>query len=286
MTTATSPATAPATLPEPPAGIHVSFPRLLRSEWIKMWSLRSTTWTLAITAVVIVGFVLLVTWGMLDARDVMGDTDPVNPLEAFGAVPYLGPTAVAVLGALVITGEHTTGMIRASFAAAPRRLPVLWAKATVLAVVVFVVTALAVAVAAVLQSLVFGSEGASVDLGEPQVVRALVGNALYVTGIAVLAFGLGVLMRHSAAAITTTLGVLLVLPILFSLIPWKPLQDLTPYLPNVAGSQITLTDEMIEQQASFTGSVVLSAWEGFGVLVAYLVVVLAAGAWLTRRRDA
>ena len=272
--------------PAPAGDVRVTFPRLLRSEWIKLWSLRSTAWTLAITAVVIVGFVVLITWGMLDANEMSGNSEDVNALDAFGAIPYLGPTAVAVLGALTITGEYTTGMIRSSFAAAPRRLPVLWSKALVLAVVVFVTTALAVAVAASLQALMFGSRGASVDLGDPQVVRALIGNALYVTGIAVLAFGLGVLMRHSAAAITTTLGILLVLPILFSLIPWEPLQDLTPFLPNVAGSQITLTDAMIEQQAGFTGSVVLSAWQGFGVLLAYLVVVLAAGAWLTKRRAA
>ena len=272
----------------PPAGadVRVTFPRLVRSEWIKLWSLRSTVWTLAITAVVIVGFVLLITWGMLDANEMSGNSDEVNALDAFGAIPYLGPTAVAVLGALTITGEYTTGMIRSSFAAAPRRLPVLWAKGLVLALVVFVVTALAVAVAASLQALIFGGQGASVDLGDPQVVRALVGNALYGTMIGGLACGRGVLMRHSAAAITTTRGILLVLPILFSLIPWKPLQDLTPYLPNVAGSQMTLTDAMIEQQAGFTGSVVLSAWEGFGVLLAYLVVVLAAGAWLTKRRAA
>ncbi|ASR53813.1 ABC transporter permease subunit [Cellulomonas sp. PSBB021] len=268
------------------ADVRVTFPRLVRSEWIKLWSLRSTVWTLAITAVVIVGFVLLITWGMLDANEMSGSSDDVNALDAFGAIPYLGPTAVAVLGALTITGEYTTGMIRSSFAAAPRRLPALWAKGLVLALVVFVVTALAVAVAASLQALIFGGQGASVDLGDPQVVRALVGNALYVTMIGVLAFGLGVLMRHSAAAITTTLGILLVLPILFSLIPWKPLQDLTPYLPSVAGSQMTFTDAMIEQQAGFTDSVVLSSWEGFGVLLAYLVVVLAAGAWLTKRRDA
>lgn len=282
MTATTTPTTASA-----PAAtdLRVTFGRLVTSEWIKLWSLRSTVWTLAITAVVIVGFVLLITWGMLSSSDMTG-SDDVNALDAFGAIPYLGPTAVAVLGALTITGEYTTGMIRSSFAAAPRRLPMLWAKGLVLALVVFVVTGLAVAVAATLQALIFGGQGASVDLGDPQVVRALVGNALYVTMIGVLAFGLGVLMRHSAAAITTTLGILLVVPILFSLIPWKPLQDLTTYLPNVAGSQMTLTDAMIEQQAGFTGSEVLSAWEGFGVLLAYLVVILGAGAWLTKRRDA
>ncbi|MFC6449385.1 ABC transporter permease [Cellulomonas gelida] len=281
MTTTTTRTPAPA-----PTHLRVSFPRLLRSEWIELWSLRSTVWTLAITAVVIVGFVVLITWGELTARDASNDTSPVNALYGFGAIPFLGPTAVAVLGALTITGEYTTGMIRSSFTAAPRRLPVLWAKAIVLAVVVFATTALAVAVAAALQAMIFGGRGASVDIGDPQVVRALIGNALYVTGIAVLAFGLGTIMRHSAAAITTTLGILLVVPILFSLIPWKPLQDFTPFLPNVAGSQITLTDEMIQEQAGFTGSVVLSAWQGFGILLAYVAVVLVIGAVLTRKRDA
>ncbi|MBT0992865.1 ABC transporter permease subunit [Cellulomonas sp. DKR-3] len=276
-----------ATAPRPQSvgtDARVTFPRLLRSEWIKLWSVKSTVWTLAITAVVIVGLVQLITWGELNVRESLDDTSPMNALSAFGGTAYVGPLAVAVLGALSITGEYTTGMIRSSLTAAPRRLPVLWSKAAVLAFVVFVVSAVSVAVAALLQALFFGGRGVSVDAGDPQVLRALVGNALYVTAIALLAFGLGALMRHSAGAITTTLGILMVLPILFQLIPWAPLRDLVPYLPNVAGSQITLTDAMIAEQGG--DGVVLSAWAGFGVLMAYVVVVTAAAAVLLKKRDA
>jgi len=253
---------------------------LLKSEWIKFWTVKSTIWTLSVSSVVIVGLALLASVAIVHSDD----TNP-NPLDAFGGTAFLGPLAVAVLGALSITAEYSTGMIRSSFAAEPRRLPVIWAKATILAIVVLVATALAVAIAAVLQWAIFQGKGFYVDATDPQVIRALFGQALYVTAIALFAFALGTLMRQSAAAIATVLGVLLVLPILFQIIPWHVLNDLTPFLPNVAGSQITQTDAQIHAQSN-PDTVTLSAWAGFGVLMAYVVAVMIPGAWRVKTRDA
>lgn len=266
-----------------PAKARVTFGHLLRAEWIKLWSLRSTTWTLAITAVVLVGFVLLISLAMTSP---MSDGEELNALDAFGATVYLGPLAVVVLGALSITGEYSTGMIRSSLAAAPRRLPVLWSKALVLTAVVLSTSLASIAAAAGLQQLLFSGQGLELDLGDPQVLRALAGNAVFVTAIAVLAFGVGAIMRVSAAAITTVLGVLLVVPILFQLIPWKPLESVLPFLPNVAGGMITMTDAMIESQHEFMAGADLSAWEGLAVLCGYVAVSLAVAAVLLKRRDA
>jgi len=275
-----------ATTDAAPAGVttsrteRVTVGGLLRSEWIKFWTVKSTIWTLSVSSVVIIGLALLASVAIVHSND----SNP-NPLDAFGGTAFLGPLAVAVLGALSITAEYSTGMIRSSFAAEPRRLPVIWAKATILALVVLVATALAVAIAAVLQWAIFHGKGFYVDATDPQVIRALFGQALYVTAIALFAFALGTLMRQSAAAIATVLGVLLVLPILFQIIPWHVLNDLTPFLPNVAGSQITQTDAQIKA-SSDPSYVTLSAWEGFGVLLAYVVLVMIPGAWRVKTRDA
>lgn len=268
----------------PPSRHRVTFAHLIRSEWLKLWSVRSTIWTLSITAVVLVGMVLLFTLALVNAPEEAQLGEP-TALDAFQVNVYLGPLAVAVLGALTITGEYTTGMIRSSLAAAPRRLPVLWSKGAVLAVVVFVTTALSIALAALLQTAIFGSQIDAVDWSDTQTLRALTGYALYNAAISLLAFGLGALMRHSAAAIATVLGTLLVLPILFSAIPWEPLQKATPFLPNVAGGQITQTDAQIEAMST-PDVVTLSAWGGFGVLLGYVAVVLIAAAVLLKRRDA
>jgi len=282
-TTTVAPARAEVT--RPASTFKLSFGHLLKSEWIKFWSVRSTVWTLSITAVALVSFTLLLTLAMVNAPEDAGA--PTNPLDAFGLNVYLGPLAVAVLGALSITGEYTTGMIRSSLTAEPRRTPVLWAKALVLLVVVFVVSAASIALAALLQAAIFGGDGMTVDITDMQTVRALAGYALYISMIGLLSFALGALMRHSAAAIATVLGALLILPIMFSAIPWEPLHKIMPFLPNVAGAQVTQTNEQIAAMAAAQPDVItLSAWEGFGVLAAYVVIVLAAAAVLLKRRDA
>jgi ABC-2 type transport system permease protein len=263
---------------------RVTFGGLMKSEWIKFWTIRSTLWTLSVSAVVIIGLALLASLAMLHDGHGTGNT----PLDAFGGTAIFGPLAVAVLGALTITGEYSTGMIRSSFAAEPRRLPVIWAKGIVLAGTVLVTTALAVAVAALLQWVIYQDKNFFVDATDPQVVRALLGQALYVAAVALFAYALGVLLRNSAAAIATVLGVLLVVPIVLQLLPWHVLQhDVMPFLPNVAGSQILLTDSQIHESAVRNPEfVTLGAWQGYAVLLAYVVVVMVPAAILVKRRDA
>ncbi|WP_426594523.1 ABC transporter permease subunit [Cellulomonas sp. McL0617] len=286
----TAVATPPATPTVTARKGKLSFPHLLRSEWIKFWSVRSTFWTLAIFLFTVVALVVLITLAIHNAppesQGGPSDADRSDPLNAFQAAVYLGQFAVAILGALTITGEYTTGMIRTSLTAAPKRLPVLWSKGLVAALSMLAFSLVTVAASAGLQWLFFNGVGIGVDLGNSQQVRALFGTALYIATIGVLAFAFGALMRHSAAAVSTILGLLLVIPIIFAIVPWKPLKYVEPFLPGSAGQSITMTDAQIAQNVAGTVGAHLTAWQGYGVLVAWVVVVLGVAAYLLKRRDA
>jgi len=270
----------------------LGFGHLLRGEWIKFWSVRSTTWTLSIFLIATVGLVVLISLAFVNVPSPEEGGPPEgtagNPLDPLSIAVTLAQLAVAVLGALTITSEYSTGMIRSSLTAVPKRLPMLWSKAIVLVVSVFAVAVVAVALAMTLQWLFFDSQGFSVDATDPEVIRPLVGTAVYLATIALFSYALGALMRHSAAALATVLGVLLVAPILFSAIPWKPLQQSFPFLPGVAGQQFTQTTEQLEAAAASSGPDVvdLTAWAGYGVLIAWIVVILGVAAVLLKRRDA
>lgn len=281
MSTVTAPAPA-----RPATTAHLSFARVLRSEWIKFWTVRSAAWSLSIFFVVTVALVALISLAVVSSGPNDGPPGPDDVLAPFNVAAQLGQVALVVLAALAITGEYTTGMIRSSLTAAPRRTPVLWAKFLVLTVVFFVVAIVANALGALLQQLFF-SDDLPLDLSDPQILRALFGTALYTTTIALLSFAFGALVRHSAAAIAIVLGALLVLPLLFQ-IPWKPLQEMQPFLPGIAGSNITQTDaQVVAGWETFPPGVAhLTAWQGYGVLVAYLVVVLVAALVRLKKSDA
>ena len=284
-------ATKPTAPPAAKAQGKLSFPRLLRSEWIKFWSVRSTFWTLAIFLFAVVALVVLITLAIHNAppenQGGPSDADRADPLNGFQAAVFLGQFAVAILGALTITGEYTTGMIRTSLTAAPKRLPVLWSKGLVAGFSMLVFGVITVGLSAALQWVFFHGVGIGVDIGNSQQVRALLGTALYIATIGLLAFAFGALMRHSAAAVSTILGLLLVIPLIFGLVPWKPLKYVEPFLPGNAGQKITMTDaQNAAQAAGNTVGANLTAWQGYGVLVAWVVVVLGVAAYLLKKRDA
>ncbi|WP_028047354.1 ABC transporter permease subunit [Cellulomonas sp. URHE0023] len=269
----------------------LSFPHLLRSEWIKFWSVRSTIWTLGIFLFATISLVVLISLAFVNAPSEAEGGPPASQaadaLGPFAVAVTLAQLALAVLGALTITSEYTTGMIRSSLTAVPKRLPVLWSKAIVLMVSVLFAAVVALAVSAVLQALFFDSKDFSIDWSDAQTLRALGGTALYLATIALFAFALGALLRHSAAAVATVLGLLLVAPILFSAIPWKPLTYMFPFLPGVAGQQVTQTDaQLADAAASSPIGADLSAWQGYGVLLLWIVLTLTAASVLLKKRDA
>jgi len=270
----------------PARNSRLSFPRIVRSEWIKFRTLRSTIWTLAATLVLMVGIVTLFSAiGASQSSGMNGTDDGGGSIAVFSIAVSLAQLPVIVLGVLVITGEYSTGMIRSTLAAVPRRLPALWAKGVVLAVSIFVVSAVAVAISLAVMQVILGSLGLAPDLGDAQTLRVLVGTPLYLSAIAVFSFAVGALLRHSAGALATVLGLLLVIENLF-LIPWKPLQVISPFLPGTAGSRLVMPQAQIDMLSQGATSTVLGPWQGFTVLLVWVAVLLTAAGMLMRRRDA
>jgi ABC-2 type transport system permease protein len=276
MSTAT--ATPPsATAPAADGRGKVTQLRVVNSEWIKLRTLRSTPITLLVAVVVMVGLGILVTYLHASHPDRHGHVDQVNGAELSLAMYRLAQLAIGVLGVLIISGEYSTGMIRASLAAVPKRLPVLWAKAGVYAAVVLVLMTVASLVAFFGGQAVLSSYTGAAHLSDPGVTRVVFGTALYLTLVGLLGVAFGALIRNSAGAIAALFGVLLVLPGLADLLPatWTP--NVVPYLPSEAGGALL---HVVPDPAS------MAPWSGFAVMAAYAVVLLAVAALLLKRRDA
>jgi ABC-2 type transport system permease protein len=279
--TAVTPAAPMATAAE--ATRRVGFSHLLATEWTKIRSVRSTVWTLVIFAVVSLGLTGLFTWltirslnsGRGADRSATIASDPVNFILGTGL--GLGQLAICVLGVLVITSEYSSGTIRASLLAVPKRIPMLVAKGVVFSVLVFVIG----------EVVVFGSFyiGAAivhshfpVSLSQPGVTRAVIGSGLYLTVLGLFALAIGSLIRHTAGAVTTVIGLVLVIFNLTALLPYSWGAHIHAYMPTVAGLLIT-ADKPASGQ-------LLSPWQGFGVFCAWTALLLIAGGYLLKRRDA
>jgi ABC-type transport system involved in multi-copper enzyme maturation permease subunit len=182
-----------------------------------------------------------------------------------------------VLGVLVVTGEYSTGMIRASLSAAPTRLPVLWAKTIVFAAVTFVVTTVSSFVAFFGGQAFLSSQHIQTSLAAPGVFRAVLGCGLYLTVVGLLGVALGWIVRHTAGAIASVFGLLLVLPALGDALPDTLAPHITPYLPSNAGQQLVAVHSEVGM---------LAPWAGFAVFCAYLVVGIVVAVVLLKRRDA
>lgn len=262
-----------------PSPLRVTQSRVIRSEWTKLRSLRSTVLSLLAAVIFIIGFSVLVPsvtvahWPPRDPQDLIGFDPTTRSLAGI----FLAQLAVGVLGVLLISGEYATGMIRATLAAVPRRLPVLWAKAVVYAAITLVLTVPAVLGAFLIGQSIFTSKHLQTDLSQPHVARAVVGAALYLTVTGVLGLALGALLRNTAAAISTLFGLLFVLPILVRFLPSSYADPINKYLPSSAGQAVT---HVSSDPAS------LSPWTGFAVFSLYAVVALVAAAVALRRRDA
>lgn len=271
---------------------NVTFWRVLRSEWIKLWTLRSTWWTLGSTVVVMVGFALLLAFVVQLAGDAMEGAPPEDQAAMGGvlggttvvAAGYeMAALVVAVLGALVITGEYSTGMIRSTFAAVPARLPAFFGKAVVLVLVTAVLAAVSLALSWLVTYPILNASDATVDFGDSTQVRSLFGTVLYVTLVALFALAVGTLLRHTAGAIFTVVAIFLVIPIVFQIATLAAAQVewvgvVNKLLPSVAGAQIT------PSAGAFPD--VLDPWVGISVLAGYTVLALAGAATRLKLQDA
>jgi hypothetical protein len=252
----------------------VTYPRVIASEFTKLHSLRSSRYSLLIALGLVVGLGVLIPW--LSLRDLhegtaAADYDAIG--RSLGGI-FLAQIAFGVLGAMVITGEYATGSIRSTFAAVPRRLPVLWSKLGLFGVITLLLGTIASVLAFVFGQAIFATKHVDASFGDPHVLRAVLGCGLFLAAMGTLGLGLGALLRNTAAAITTLTIVLFVVPVIVDVLPKG--DKIGPYLPSAAGLTIT--------QVSSDGP--LTPWGGFGLLCAYVVATIAIAAVLLVRRDA
>jgi len=280
MSTITStPAPAPARSTRP--AYRVTGPRVVRSEWAKLWSLRSTWITLGLALLFLVAFGLIAA-AQYKSRISSGQRmDPdfaratAVSLSLFGT--NFAQLALGVLGVLVTAGEYTTGMIRSTLAAVPRRLPVLWAKSAVFGVVALVVGTIGVFVTFIIASGIVSGTAAAMTLSDPGVVRGLLGAGLYLGLVGVIGAALGALLRSVAAGISILVGALMLVPGLISLLPSSWQDNISPYLPSNAGqSMFALTHD----------ATTLSPTAGLLVFLGWTVLALAGAAYRLVRTDA
>ncbi|WP_327088142.1 ABC transporter permease subunit [Nonomuraea sp. NBC_01738] len=250
---------------------------ILRSEWTKIRSVRSTMWTLvsALVLMVVLGAVICLAVANNPAGNV-----PVQGDEGLGlsmmALPFAS-LAMATLGVLVISSEYRTGMIRTSLQAVPQRLTLLFGKVIVFTVVTLVFSLVTVFAAFFVGQAMLATVGLDTSIGGPEVLRALFGNALMLTASGLFGLALGSLIRHTPGAMVAAISLILVLPSLTSVLPGEWGRVVARYFTTNAGLQVTKT---------VVGEGALGPWPGFGVYLVWIAVVLVAGAFLLRRRDA
>jgi ABC-2 type transport system permease protein len=260
-----------------PANGRVTQLRAIRSEWTKLWSVRSTRWSLLAAFGFTVGIAAIACavvshhWPHMDPRERAN----FHPLEPNLAGVQLAQLAIGVLGVLIITAEYSTGMIRASFTAVPKRLPVLWAKAVVFATVTLGLMLPAVLIAFFVGESIFSGRHINVAFGAPHIARAVIGAALYLTVVGLFGLGLGAIVRNTAGGIASFAAIMFVLPPLMNVLPTSWNNAASPYLPLAAGEAILST----------TPGNHLSPWVGLALFLGYAVAAIAVAAVLLVRRD-
>ncbi len=255
----------------------------LRSELTKIGSVRSTVWTLLVLFAVSVGIGAAAS--RLSATG-WSNTPPAQrtPLDAtqvsLVGLLVLGPLVIVVLGALVLTAEYSTGMIRTSLIAMPRRIVLYLAKAAAFAAVALAASLATALTAFLLGQSLLASTHQSATLAGHDVLRAVIGSALYITLCGLFAFAAAAIIRNNAATITAMIGLLFVLPVLVNLLPWS--NDLVRWLPTSAARAISATIWNAGPQNSH----LFSPGGQFAVFAVYTAVLLVVGGILFRKRDA
>jgi hypothetical protein len=255
------------------------FAGTLRMEWIKLRSVRSTYWSLLalVGGIVAIGLLISFTtvsrWGQTTAIERAVFDPTFRSLTGI----FLGQMAIGVLGALVITAEYSTGMIRSTFAAVPQRVSVLAAKAITFAGVALAVGTAACLAAFLAGQAIFAGKGIGVSLGAPGELRAVLGGGVFLALLGLLALGIGAIVRHTAGAIAAFVGLILVVPALVSALPSPWSGDISKFLPSDAGQALVSVHTSAGQ---------LSPWAALAVLVGWVAVSLGTAAVLIRRRDA
>lgn len=259
-------------------GVRVTQARVLLGEWTKFRTLRSTYITvffavlLGVGIAAISGAVTANHWPHADLRDKLTFNAVATSLNGI----YLAQLALGVLGVLLITGEYSTGMIKATLTAVPKRLPVLWAKLAIYTAITVVAAFIISFASFVVGQKLLSSQHIQASFSTPHALRMVIGAALYLTVVGILAVAIGALTRNSAGGISAWVAVFFVIPPIFFALPESFSKHIAPYLPAEAGQALWTRPD--------TAS--LSPWVGFGVLCAWTVAAVVAAAISLRRRDA
>jgi ABC-2 type transport system permease protein len=253
--------------------------RVVASEWTKLHSLRSTRWSMLVGIVLTIALPVLFAavtanrWGHMSLRERTNR----SPLDIALAGVNLSQLAIAVLGVLVITGEYSTGMIRASFTAVPKRLPVLWGKIAVFAAATFALMIGPVLIAFFASQAILNRHHIlQTSFSAPGVTRAVLGGAVYLTLVGVFALALGAIVRNTAGAIASFAGLFFVIPPLLNILPTSWNNAISEYMPDAAGRDIF---------ALTHGTHDLSPGGGALLFCGYCVLAVAIAAVLIVRRD-
>lgn len=258
---------------------HYGMVGLLRSEWTKIRTVRSTMWTLGLTVVLGLGLSAIVCaetaahWATMPFVQQLS-FDPTQTSLIGIAFAQL---VIGILGVLVMSAEYSTGTIRATLSAAPRRPKVLVAKATVFAITALVATEVVSFFAYFLGQALLSAPAPHTSLSDPGALRAVVGAGLYLCVLGLFALGLATIIRHTAGAISAFVGTLLVLPLIVAPLPSSISSKIQPFLPANIGNSIT---------ALTPGAHSFAAWPAFALLCGYAAAALVLGGVLLARRDA
>jgi hypothetical protein len=259
---------------------HYRLRGIVASEWTKLRSVRSTVWTLLITVVAGIGISAVITSATASrwAERSLADQANFDPTRSSLAGLLFAQLAVGVLAVLVVSAEYSTGTIRATLAAVPRRPVVLVAKVLVFGVLVLVTGEFTSFAAFAVGQKVLSGHTPTASLSDPDVARAVVSGGLYITALGLLGLGIAAIVRHTAAAISTFVGILFILPVISAVLPSSLADDVTRFLPAAIGTV------MISAHHHDTNA--FGPWPSFALLVGYAAAALIAGGVLLTRRDA
>ena len=259
-------------------GLKVSFPKVLKSEFIKFKSLKSNWITLTLTVLAIIGFSVLSAI-LSEHRTGGGDGEHRTTFERVMTGANFAILIISVLGSIMGSREYSSGMIRTSFTAVPKRLPVLFSK-----LITFIYTVLPLMLISIFSAFTVGMSifkhyGLAVmHVSDPFVARALFGYAFYIVGLGILGLTIGTLTRHTAAAIGIVIGGVLFLPALLGALLPSGWQKILEYLPSNAGASfLNPTPLSINLLSPPNGALVFAAW--------ILLAIVGAG-YAMQRRDA
>jgi hypothetical protein len=260
--------------------IKVTQARVVVSEWTKLRTLRSTLWSLFVALLLTIGFPCLFAvvtsshWGNMRP----GERARRHPLDIALVGVNVSQLAIGVLGVLVITGEYSTGMIRATLSATPKRLPMLWAKAGVYGAVTLVLMVPAVLAAFFASQAILSRHNIlQISFSDSGVARSVLGGAVYLAILGILTLGLGALVRNTAGGIATFAGIFFVIPPLMNVLPTSWNNAISPYLPSAAGRDIFALTHGVHD---------LAPGPGLALFAGYTAATIALAAVLLVRRDA